>query len=139
MNEYFCGISNRFPDGKFPFVRQISLIDEQSFEDEFFSRISQSFPQIEKLSIVNSKAQNHRQSNDDQSNHSPIKYDHLRQLILTNIHDHYLEQFLLKSKSHFLHQITLYVRYQSLKRVTNNFTKDRFQCCLINGKKTVQE
>ena len=134
FNEFFCGISNRFPGGKFPFVRRISLIDEQPFEDEFFSRISQSFPRIEKLSIVNSKGQNHRQSNDDQSNHSPIKYDHLRRLILVNIHDHYLEKFLLKSKSHFLHQITLHVRYQSLKRVTNNFTTDqmRFNCDKIN-------
>jgi hypothetical protein len=48
---YYYSITNQFPGGSFKYVREISLIDEH----EFFLRIVQSVPLMEKLSIVNEK------------------------------------------------------------------------------------
>jgi hypothetical protein len=51
-------VTNYFPDVLCKSVREITLCDEQHpFEYEFFLRISQSFPFVEKLSLHNSKPQ----------------------------------------------------------------------------------
>ena len=133
-NEYFTGISNRFPGGKFPYVREIKLFDEKSFENEFFFRISQSFPQLEAMSIINFKPQNHRQSDNHQRNPSPIKYVHLIRLTLFDVHDDYVEQFLLNTKTNLVQEVALCVNYQSLKQITHDFKRDQTQinCDKIN-------
>ncbi|CAF4066803.1 unnamed protein product, partial [Rotaria sordida] len=45
-------ITNNFPGGLFPYVRKVSLFDEQSFQHEFFIRIQKSFPFIKKLTVT---------------------------------------------------------------------------------------
>ena len=55
--EYYDNITNNFPGGLFKCVREVSLFDEHPFEHEFFLRISQSFPFVEKLSLMNFKPQ----------------------------------------------------------------------------------
>ncbi|CAF1265257.1 unnamed protein product [Adineta ricciae] len=132
FNEYFCGISNRFPGGAFPYVREVSLFDTKPFEEEFFRRIVQSFPRMETLSVVNLKAENHEE--DNQEDVSAIQYNHLVRLVLLHTHDHYIEQFLLESKSNLVEKVSLFVKYQSLKRITDNFTRDqtRVNCFKVN-------
>ena len=104
-SDFFHGISNRFPGGRFNNVRRVSLYDEKPFEQEFFLHISKCFPRMKQLFVVNHKAQNRRQSdqltNDDQ-NVSPIVYAHLRLLNLVDVHNHYIEEFLLDRKCQYV-------------------------------------
>ncbi|CAF2857008.1 unnamed protein product [Rotaria sp. Silwood2] len=51
-------ISNNFPGGLFKCVRQISLFDEHPFQHDFFIKISQAFPFLQKLTLENSQPQN---------------------------------------------------------------------------------
>ncbi|CAF4720034.1 unnamed protein product, partial [Rotaria sp. Silwood2] len=70
-------VTNNFPGGLYRYVRVVSLYDEYPFEHEFFIRIAQSFPFMEKLTINNRYAQNQKESYklmNDNSNLSIAKY-----------------------------------------------------------------
>lgn len=124
---FFHTITNNFPGGFFPCVREVSLHDERPFEHEFFLRIVQVFPLMEELCIVNRQPQSHKQSsqsNNDDRNHAIIKYNSLVNIHMINVHDDYIEEFLLDTRTEFQNHIRLNVDYQTLKRVTNNFTRD---------------
>ncbi|CAF3318537.1 unnamed protein product [Rotaria socialis] len=81
--QYYEDIANHFPGGLYRYVRVESLYDKQSVEHEFFIRISQSFPFMEKLCATDCHPQNKKQSyksmNDNHSL-SIIKYFYLSQL-----------------------------------------------------------
>ena len=127
---YYDNITNNFPGGLFKCVREISLLDERPFEHEFFLQIAQSFPFIEKLSLHNREPQ----KNDNQQ-WSIIEYPHLIELDLVRIHENYVEQFLNNTKTCLLNNVYLHVDYDSLQKVTHNFTRDatRINCSKING------
>ncbi|UJR23220.1 hypothetical protein I4U23_026239 [Adineta vaga] len=129
---YYGYISNNFPGGLFKTVRVISLVDEKSFEHEFFFEIQKSFPYLEKLSVINYKPQLRKQSYRSKNNR--IIYSFLYQLSIINVHDNYIEQFLFDSNTSLLNNFTLYIKYESLQRVTHNFTRDitRNNCTKIN-------
>ncbi|CAF1120823.1 unnamed protein product [Rotaria sp. Silwood1] len=57
--QYYQNITNHFSSGLYKYVRLISLYDEHPFEHEFFIKISQSFPFLESLTLIN----NHRHKN----------------------------------------------------------------------------
>ena len=100
--KYYDNITNNFPGGLFKCVREISLFDEHPFEHEFFLRIAQSFPFMEKLTLNNYKPQNNKQcrkSKNDNQDLSIIKYPHLTKLNLYEAHDDYVEQFLVDTKT----------------------------------------
>ncbi|CAF4320104.1 unnamed protein product, partial [Rotaria sordida] len=111
--------TNNFPGGLYPYVRVVTLYDEQPFEHEFFIRISQSFPFMEKLTVVNRHARNHKQSyksmNDNQ-NLSIAKYYHLTDLAIRQVHDDYVEEFLCDTKTFLCNNILLFIDYKSLQR-----------------------
>ncbi|CAF1263462.1 unnamed protein product [Rotaria sordida] len=46
-------ITNNFRDRFFQYIREISLLDEPSFEHEFFLRIAQLFPNMKILTLFN--------------------------------------------------------------------------------------
>ena len=117
---HFGGISNSFPGGLFKYVRHVRLFDERPFEHTFFLRIAQAFPSLEQLAIKNSESQKCR---DNQ--HLPIiKYPHLDELELRDVHDDYAEQFLLHTRTCFANPIDLNIEYDTIQRVTHNFTRD---------------
>ena len=123
---FFHAITNNFPGGFFPYVREVSLHDQRPFEHHFFLRIAQVFPLVELLCLVNRQSQNHKessQSTNDDRNHSIIKYNSLIDVHIVNGHDDYLEEFLLNSRTDFQNDIRLDVDYETLQRVTNNFTR----------------
>ncbi|CAF4259708.1 unnamed protein product, partial [Adineta steineri] len=125
--KYYNNITNNFPGGLFESVRVVSLFDEHPFEHEFLRRIVQSFPFMEVLSLTNRKSQNHKQSSEsdnDNRNLSVIPYYSLYELRLINVHDDYLEEFLLDTQTYLQNNLILYLNYESLKRVTHNFTRD---------------
>ncbi|CAF3982361.1 unnamed protein product [Rotaria sp. Silwood1] len=119
-------ITNNFPGGIFKYVREISLFDERPFEHNFFFQISQSFPFMKKLTLINEKPQNDKQSrklDDNNQNLSIIEYPHLSHLDLVDAHDDYVEQFLVDTNTCLPNNVFLNVDYQILKRVTQDFTR----------------
>ncbi|CAF3459827.1 unnamed protein product [Rotaria sp. Silwood1] len=137
LMRYYTRITNNFPGGLFKHVRVVSLFDEQPFEHEFFLRIQKSFPFIEELSLVNHKPQNRKQSyvsNSDNQTLSLIEYFFLNKLYISKVHDDYIEQFLFDTKTYLQNNVILSVDYESLQRVTHNFTRDatRTNCAKIS-------
>jgi hypothetical protein len=133
----YGSITNNFPGGLYKYVRVVSLFDEYPFEHEFFLRIQKSFPFMENLSVFNHKSQNRKQSyesNNDNQNLSHIQYSLLHELSIIKVHDDYIEQFLFHTKTYLQNNILLHINYESLQRVTNNFTKEdtRINCTKIN-------
>jgi hypothetical protein len=115
----------------------VSLLDEHPFEHEFFLQIVQSFPFMERLSLVNHKLPNRKQayeSNNDNRNVSVIKYSFLDELTIFSVHDYYIEQFLLDTKTYLQNNIIIRVKYECLERVTHNFTRyaTRINCAKID-------
>ncbi|CAF0986378.1 unnamed protein product [Rotaria sp. Silwood1] len=134
---YYYNITNNFPGGLYKYVRAISLFDEYPFEHEFFLQIQKSFPFIEELSVINYKSQNEKQSyesNNDCQNLSLIEYSFLNELAIVKGHDDYIEQFLFNTKTYLQNNVLLHINYESLQRVTHNFTREntRINCAKIN-------
>jgi hypothetical protein len=127
---YYQNLTNNFPGGLYQYVRLVSLYDQYPFEHEFFIRISQSFPFLENLSLINHQSQKYKQSD----NSSIAKYNYLITLDMHQVHDDYIEEFLFNTKTYFHNNIILYIDYNSLERVTHNFTRDdtRINCRKIN-------
>jgi hypothetical protein len=117
-------ITNHFPGGLFPSVREISLFDERPYEHRFFLQLSKSFPFLRKLTISNLKPQNEKSSSSDNKDLPIIEYSSLTELYLIEIHDDYLEEFLLDFKSLIRNCLTVSVYYDCISRVTNGFTRD---------------
>ncbi|CAF3333484.1 unnamed protein product [Rotaria socialis] len=100
----------------------------------YYGGITNNFPE---LSVINRKSQNRKQSyesNTGNQNLSVIEYSFLGALDLLNVHDDYIEEFLINSKTCFPNNVTLYIHYKSLQRVTHNFTSDttRINCGKID-------
>ncbi|CAF3646356.1 unnamed protein product [Rotaria socialis] len=127
---YYHNITNNFPGGLFKRVGEISLYDEHPFEYEFFIEIAQAFPCLRKLSLSNRKGQKLKNNN---MNYPLIKYPHLNDLELIDIHKDYVELFLDNTKTLLSDNLCLSVEYRPLRKVTNNFKKDtmRFNCAKV--------
>ena len=125
---FYHNITNNFPGGLFKCVRVVSLYDEHPFEHQFFLRISKSFPFMKKLILRNNEAQK-----TDYLHWTIIKYPHLTEINLAEAHDDYVDQFLNNTKTCLLNNVHLRVRYNSLEKTTNNFTRDvtRMNCSKI--------
>ncbi|CAF4530625.1 unnamed protein product, partial [Rotaria sp. Silwood2] len=123
-------LTNNFPGGLFNTVQQIELFDERPFEHEFFIKISQSFPFLKELTIINSEQQ---KSNNENRKYSIINYYHLTKLHLVHVHDDYAEQFLLDTKTYLSNYIQLSIHYDQLQRVTEYFTRNttRYNCSKV--------
>ncbi|CAF2141767.1 unnamed protein product [Rotaria magnacalcarata] len=137
LMEYYSFITNNFPGGLYNYVREVSLFDERPFEHEFFLRIQKSFPCLEELSVTNHKPQNrkpHFESNNHNRNLFAVKYSFLGEVNILNVHDDYIEQFLFDTKTCLQNTVILYIKYESLQRVTHNFTRDatRINCAQIS-------
>ena len=69
----------------------------------------------------------HQITSDDNRDFSIIEYPHLTQLYLTDVHDDYIDQFLVNIKTCLPNDILLRINDKCLQRVTNNFTSDATQ------------
>ncbi|CAF1140408.1 unnamed protein product [Adineta steineri] len=81
--KFYDNITNHFPNGIYPYVRMISLYDERPFEHEFFIRIQKSFLFLEKSTLTNYYAQNHKYSHES----SILNYCYLTDLDFGRSHD----------------------------------------------------
>jgi len=118
-NIFFNNITSNFPGGLFKCVREISLDDECPFEHEFFLRIAHSFSFTEKLNL-----NNHELQQNDNRQWLIIQYSHLTKLNLVEAHENYVEQLLNNTKTCLLNNVHLRVCDNTLKKVTDDFTRD---------------
>jgi hypothetical protein len=133
---HYKSITNNFADGLYEYVHEVVLFDERPFEHEFFLRIVKSFPFMGKLSVINNKPQNDKSCRKkDAQNLGVIKYLHLTQLDIHDVHDDYIEQFLVDTKTYLGNNICLGINYKALQRVTHNFTRNttRINCAKISN------
>lgn len=136
----YYNITNHFTGGLFKSVRQISLRDNRPFEHDFLLRIAQSFPLITTFIL-----QNHQPQENNQIQWPIIRYSHLIEIDLAEAHEDYVEEFLNSTKMCLLDNVCLRLRYNLLKKVTADFTRDttRINCskikilCLIPSRYTV--
>ncbi|CAF3980128.1 unnamed protein product [Adineta steineri] len=124
-------ITNNLPCKSFPYVCEISLIDKQPFEHEFFLRISQAFPNVKMLRLENEQPQKKKNHGDS----STTTYFHLTELHLLFAHDDYIEEFLTDSKTCLPNTVDLTVEYKAIQRLTENFTRSTTQ---INCSKLIR-
>ncbi|CAF4420354.1 unnamed protein product, partial [Adineta steineri] len=105
-------------------VRKISLFDERPFEHDFFFQISQSFPLLEKLILINQKPQNNKQLRKlKNQNLSIIQYPYLLQLDISRAYKDYYEQFLFDNKTCLPDSVRVYMNYRLAKKATRNFRR----------------
>ncbi|CAF3824985.1 unnamed protein product, partial [Rotaria magnacalcarata] len=125
--KHYDDITNNFPGGLFKCVREVSLYDENPFEHEFFLRIAQSFPLLEKLTVINQQRQNNKQFRKSKNENEYlliVKYPHLIQLNLREAHKDYHEQFLFDNKTCLPNDVRIRMNYQLVKKVTRNFRRN---------------
>ncbi|CAF4120692.1 unnamed protein product [Adineta steineri] len=132
---YYDDITNNFPGGIFECVRKISLFDERPFEHDFFFQISQSFPLLEKLILINQKPQNNKQLRKlKNQNLSIIQYPYLLELDISRAYKDYYEEFLFDNKTCLPENIFVKMNYQPAKNATRNFRRisSRSNCAKMN-------
>jgi hypothetical protein len=131
---YYSAITNKFSGGLYENVRQVSLFDEKPFEHEFFLRIQKSFPLLEILCVKNRKPQSRKQSNNNHEYLSRIQYSSVSELRMDDVDDDYIEEFLFDSKTYLAKNIKLCIDYESLERITHNFTREstRINCTKVD-------
>ncbi|CAF4314197.1 unnamed protein product [Rotaria sp. Silwood2] len=126
----FLFMTSRFQGGLFTKVRWLLMHDIRPFENELFKIISQDFPFLESLSIINRESQKNKQ-------HSStfIKFPHLLRLDLTVAHTTYAIQFLFDKNTSLPRLMHLDIKYKTLATVTEGFTNDaaRHTCAQIES------
>jgi hypothetical protein len=117
--EHFLNLDNSFQGGIFHKVRYLTMSDNIAFENELFQLISQHFPFLEFLSIDNVKRQKNKQRLS-----RLITFPYLTRLNIVCTHDDYVKQLLMKKNAHLPCLSNLRISYESLTKLTNNFTND---------------
>jgi hypothetical protein len=117
--KYFHYLNNSFPGGMFHKVRELRMSDTLPFQYELFKIISQDFPFLKYLYISNDEPEKH-----EEVSFPLITFPHLTLLHVQFANENYVEQFLLKKNTHLPCLLNLYIRYESLVKVTNNFTNN---------------
>jgi hypothetical protein len=117
--EYFLHLNNSFQGDMFDTVQCLTMTDGRPFEHNLFKLISQCFPLLKKLNVVNYQPQKNKE-------HSSILiiFFHLILLNLDEAHVDYADQLLRDKNTHLPALLDLYIEYESLVMITNNFTND---------------
>lgn len=129
-------ITNRFPVGQYHSVRNLTVTDARPFKHGFFDRIAQASPLLNKLTVRNSMAQQHkiqRQIGENDTAASIIIYPHLTRLFIVRSHEDYIDQLLNHYDTHLPQLTELPIEYSPLRATTKNFTCDaiRHNCAKI--------
>lgn len=133
----FQAITNRFPGGSFPLVRYAGLLDMYlPFEHEFFLRISQSFPFLTYLRVINDHPPENKwldQQDVSKRNSSPVEFKHLADLDLDASATEYLEYFLMDVNVHMPCLTKLVATFGQLISATQLYTREatRRNCSTI--------
>ncbi|CAF1277710.1 unnamed protein product [Rotaria sordida] len=114
--QYFLRLNNSFQGDIFDTVQCLTMTDGRPFEHNLFKLISQCFPLLKELNVVNHQPQKTKQ-------HSSILiiFPHLILLNLIKAHVDYAEQLLCDKNTHLPALLDLCIKYKSLVMITNNF------------------
>jgi hypothetical protein len=129
----FLNLNNSFQGGMFDKVRRLIMNDLHPFEHEFFQLISQDFPFLKHLRILNRQPQKNKEHSS-----TLIVFRHLMCLNLIDAHADYIEQFLFEKNTHLPCMMELSVKYKPLAMVTSNFANDaaHFNCSKVTSLRT---
>jgi hypothetical protein len=117
--EYFLALNNSFKGDMFDTVQCLTMIDGRPFEHNLFKLISQCFPLLKELRVINHQPQKNKQ-------HSSILiiFPHLILLNLIEAYVDYAEQLLCDKYTHLPTLLDLCIESKSLQMITNNFTNN---------------
>jgi hypothetical protein len=115
----FLFMTSGFQGGMFNKVRWLVMYDIRPFDNELFKIISQDFPFLDSLSIINRVAQKNKQHSS-----TLITFPHLLELRLTMSHTDYAVQFLFDKNTSLPCLTYLNIEYRTLATVTEGFTND---------------
>ncbi|CAF1154908.1 unnamed protein product [Rotaria sordida] len=131
-------IGNSFTNTIFNNVTFLCIYDGIPFEHEFFVRLARCFPLLKSLFIINWKAQSRDSPEFEHDNTNGsfevVQYLHLTSLHHPHTHIDYVDQMLNESKTRLPCLTELWIHYDQLKTVTNNFTRDATRLNCINVK-----
>jgi hypothetical protein len=130
--EYIQIISHSFPGGIFMNVRVLCMRDQyDSFEHSLFTKISYSFPLLQRLSIHNKIQQKEKSKKVS----SIIEFSHLLELNYSYADINYVEQFLSDLNTRLPSLTKLCIQYEHLVKVTENFTSNttRINCAKLKS------
>jgi hypothetical protein len=116
-------IGSIFPNTRFSYVTYLLVEDVISFNREFFIRIARAFPLLTKFCIANVESAQISNFPNGQS-YEIAEYPNLIYLDMLCANIDYLEQFLNEKVTYVPRLKKLKVVYNSLRVVTNNFTRE---------------
>jgi hypothetical protein len=119
-------IGNIFPNIIFNNVIELWIQDMVPFEHEFFLRIAQAFPLLKSFYISDCTllSYNAKKSSDNIQSYRIVEYIHLTSLDITRTGIDCVEQFLNETKTHLPCLAELRIRYEDLRIVTKDFTRE---------------
>jgi hypothetical protein len=128
--ETYLLMMNSFQDGVFNKVRSMIMIMVHSYscEHDLFKQVSQHFPFLRSLTLINSIAQKNKQHSS-----TLITFPHLEHLDISLAYVDYAEQFLFEKNTRLPRLLELHIGYETLTMITNNFTNNlaRLNCSQI--------
>ncbi|CAF4058780.1 unnamed protein product, partial [Rotaria sp. Silwood1] len=120
--QYFLHLNNSFQGDMFDSVRHLTMTDGRPFEYNLFIIISQCFPLLKELYVVNHQPQNNKQHSS-----TLIIFPHLILLNLVDADVDYAEQLLFDKNTHLPSLLDLCIEFKSLAMITKNFTYNRIR------------
>ena len=136
-------VTNNFLNIVFNYVTYLGLSDGNAFKHEFFIRVTQCFPSLRYLSVINLKPPFWKFSVVPPPVHdkwcSIIEYPHLISLDISCVNIHYVEYFLNDTKTHLPRLTELIVKYKQLKTVTKNFKRNVTRSACAKVKRLILE
>lgn len=120
--DHFRIHSHRFPGGSFASVRYLYAQDfVNPFEHEFFVRIAQSFPSLERFGIFNPNEQQ-RSTAQERCDEPTIEFPRLSALNLGDLCVTYAKQFLFDRTTRLPSLHILNISFRHLTTITENFS-----------------
>ncbi|UJR08853.1 hypothetical protein I4U23_013108 [Adineta vaga] len=133
-------VGNQFTNTIYKNVTAVWVSDSISFEHEFFLRLARCFPSLRYLNFAYGEAQ---QKISVESQHNDnilfeiVEFPHLKTVIFGRVHIDYVEEMLNESKTRLPCLTEIWVHFDDLKSVTNNFTRDATRINCLNLKNLV--
>jgi hypothetical protein len=119
-------IGNIFPNIIFNNVIELWVEDIVPFKHEFFLRIAHAFPLLKTFIVCDCSPSryNAKKSSDNIQTYQIVEYLHLTLLDITRVGIDCIEQFLNETRTHLPCLAELRIRYEDLRIVTKDFTRE---------------
>lgn len=133
-------VGNIFPNILYKNVIELLIYDDITFEHEFFQRISQHFPRLRKLNVINSTpslCDTKVASDDIIQSYEIVEYPHLTFLDISRVNIYYVEEFLNETKIRLPCLTKLRIDYEKLRMITKDFIRETTRRNCANVKQLI--